>query len=84
MRDSRDLDLGHVFRVIFLQGGQILIGTAIGAGVLLLVGVLGVLLSPILVPIFLYRYWRQEKRAAQAGQAVTDLTRGGGPPPAGV
>ena len=56
-----DLDLKQLFRVIFIQGGQVAIGTAIGAGVLLLVGIVGILLSPVLVPIFLWLYWRKEK-----------------------
>lgn len=74
---DNDLDIGHLFRVIFMQGGQVAVGTAIGAGVLLLVGIVGVLLSPILVPIFLFRYWRQEKVKKAAAENVT---RGGGDP----
>jgi hypothetical protein len=71
MSNGDDLDLGHAFRVIFVQGGQIAIGTAIGAGVLLLVGIVGILLAPILAPVLLYRHVRRERRKA----------RGGGEPP---
>lgn len=83
-----DLDFGHLFRVIFMQGGQVAIGTAIGAGVLLLVGIVAVFLAPIWLPIFAFVYWRREKkRAAAGGQDVTDLAAvsaaggGDGPPP---
>lgn len=84
-----DLDFGHLFRVIFMQGGQVAIGTAIGAGVLLLVGIVAVFLAPIWLPIFAFVYWRREKRkTAAGGQDVTDLaavsSAGGGdgsPPP---
>ena len=85
MTEQRDdLDLKHLFRIIFLQGGQVAVGTAIGAGVLLLVGVVGVLLSPVLVPLFLYLYWRQERAKKAPGQDVTGLTGGGAEVPPGV
>jgi len=64
-RDN-DLDIGHLFRVIFLQGGQVAIGTAIGAGVLLLVGIVAVLLSPIWLPIFAVVYWQKERQRKKA------------------
>jgi len=71
---SDDLDLKHLFRVIFMQGGQVAIGTAIGAGVLLLVGIVAVFLAPIWLPIFAFVYWRKErKKQAAAGRDVTDL-----------
>jgi len=79
-----DLSFRQLFRVIFMQGGQVAVGSAIGAGVLLLVGIVAVLLAPIWLPIFAIWYWRNEKRkAAAAGQDVTDLvaTGGGGAPP---
>ena len=69
-----DLDLGHLFRVIFMQGGQVAIGTAIGAGVLLLVGIVAVFLAPIWLPIFAFVYWRRKKRKkAAGGQDISDL-----------
>ena len=61
-QQSNDLDIKHLFRVIFLQGGQVAIGTAIGAGVLLLVGIVAVFLAPIWLPIFALVYWRKECR----------------------
>ena len=79
-----DLDLAHLFRVVFVQGGQVLLGTAIGAGVLLLVGIIGVLLSPILVPVFLFVHRRQEEARRAAGQDVTALAGGGGAAPPSV
>jgi hypothetical protein len=79
---SEDLDIGHLFRVIFMQGGQVAVGTAIGAGVLLLVGIVAVLLAPIWLPVFAVVYWQKERRKkAAAGQDVTDLAGGGEPPP---
>ena len=72
-----DLSIRQLFRVIFMQGGQVAVGTAIGAGVLLLVGIAGVLLAPIWLPIFAIWYWRREKRnAAGGGRDVTDLAVG--------
>ena len=68
-----DLSIRQLFRVIFMQGGQVAVGTAIGAGVLLLVGIVAVLLSPIWLPIFAVWYWRNEKKKGAAGQDVTDL-----------
>lgn len=77
-----DLDFGHLFRVIFMQGGQVAVGTAIGAGVLLLVGIVAVFLAPIWLPIFAFVYWRREKRKRSApGQDVSDLVPGGGEGP---
>lgn len=74
-----DLDFGHLFRVIFMQGGQVAVGTAIGAGVLLLVGIVAVFLAPLWLPVFAFIYWRREKRKrSAAGQEVTDLVGGGG------
>ena len=90
MKGTDDLDFGHLFRVIFMQGGQVAIGTAIGAGVLLLVGILAVALAPIWLPIFAFAYWRTEKRKqAAGGQDVSDLVTsgaggGGDVPPPGV
>ena len=69
-----DLSIRQLFRVIFMQGGQVAVGTAIGAGVLLLVGIVAVALAPIWLPIFAIWYWRKEKRNAAAGpQDVSDL-----------
>ena len=76
-----DLSIKQLFQVIFLQGGQVAIGTAIGMGVVLLVGLVGVLLAPIWLPIFAFVYWRRERRKqAAGGQDVTDLVpdSGGG------
>ena len=63
-----DLSIKQLFRVIFMQGGQVAIGTAIGAGVLLLVGIVAVFLAPIWLPIFAVWYWRNEKKKAAAEQ----------------
>ena len=69
-----DLSIRQLFRVIFMQGGQVAVGTAIGAGVLLLVGIVAVALSPIWLPIVAIWYWRRERRnAAAGGRDVTDL-----------
>ena len=76
-----DIRFGQVAGVVLLQILQVSIGTAIGAGVLLLIGVLGVLLSPILVPVFLIRYLRQRKAQAGGRRAAAG---GGGEPPPGV
>ena len=73
-----DLSFRQLFRVVFMQGGQVAIGTAIGAGVLLLVGIVGVLLAPVWLPIFAIWYWRREKRAAAGGRDVSDLVASGG------
>ena len=70
-----DLDIGHLFRVIVMQGGQVAVGTAIGAGVLLLVGIVAVALAPIWLPVFAFVHWRRERRKQAAGQDVTDLVR---------
>jgi hypothetical protein len=70
-----DLSIRQMFRVIFMQGGQVAVGTAIGAGVLLLVGIVGVLLAPIWLPIFAIWYWRKEaklKKAQEAGAVPGD------------
>ena len=67
---SEDLDIKHLFRVIFMQGGQVAIGTAIGAGVLLLVGIVAVFLAPIWLPIFAIWYWRSEKKKAATAQGT--------------
>ena len=78
---GEDLDIKQLFRVIFIQGGQVAVGTAIGLGVLLLVGIVGVLTAPLWLPIVAIWYWRREKRAqAAAGQDVTDLSGGGEAP----
>ena len=74
-RHDDDLSIRQLFRVIFMQGGQVAVGTAIGMGVVLLVGVAGVLLAPIWLPILAIWYWRSEKRkAAAGGRDVTDLS----------
>jgi hypothetical protein len=71
---DNDLDFKHLFRVIFMQGGQVAIGTAIGAGVLLLVGIVAVFTAPLWLPIVALVYWRKEKKKRTAGgQDVTDL-----------
>ena len=75
---GEDLDIKQLFRVIFIQGGQVAVGTAIGLGVLLLVGIVGVLTAPLWLPIVAFVYWRREKKAkAAAGQDVSDLAAGG-------
>ena len=66
-----DLDLKHLFRLVFMQGGQVAIGTAIGAGVLLLVGIVGIFLSPLLLPVFLFLHWRREKTRASRQPVAT-------------
>ena len=82
---GEDLDVKQLFRVIFIQGGQVAVGTAIGLGVLLLVGIVGVLTAPLWLPIVAVVYWRRERRQrTAAGQDVTDLAGGGEAPPTQV
>ena len=76
---DNDLDLKHLFRVIFMQGGQVAIGTAIGAGVVLLVGIVAVFLAPIWLPIFTIWYWRKEKRAQAATATGPNASAPGSP-----
>jgi len=61
-----DLSIRRLFRVIFMQGGQVAVGTAIGAGLVLLFGIIAVFLAPIWLPIFAFVYWRREKKNAEA------------------
>ena len=65
-----DLSIRQLFRVIFLQGGQVAVGTAIGMGVVLLVGIVAVFLAPIWLPIFAFVYWRKERRRQEAEAAA--------------
>ena len=70
---DNDLDLKELFRLLFVQGGQVAVGTAIGKGVVLLVGIVAVFTAPIWLPIFAFVYWRKERKEQAAGQDVTDL-----------
>ena len=65
-----DLSIRQLFRVIFLQGGQVAVGTAIGMGVVLLVGIVAVFLAPLWLPVFAFVYWRKERRRQEAEAAA--------------